>query len=56
MFPGSSKRRPATVGEYVAVGTPIVQLVKVDPLRLRLEVPERECLLVRTGQVVKIET
>jgi RND family efflux transporter MFP subunit len=31
-----------------------VQLVKVDPLRLRLEVPERECILVRTGQVVHL--
>jgi len=29
-------------------------LVKTDPLRLRLDVPERECLLVRTGQVVQL--
>ena len=51
-FDGAVQARPATVGEYVAAGTPIVQLVKTDPLRLRLEVPERECILVRTGQVV----
>ena len=51
-FDGAVQARPASVGEYVAAGTPIVQLVKTDPLRLRLEVPERECILVRTGQTV----
>jgi len=51
-FDGAVQARPASVGEYVAAGTPIVQLVKTDPLRLRLEVPERECILVRTGQAV----
>jgi RND family efflux transporter MFP subunit len=51
-FDGTVQARPASVGEYVAAGTPIVQLVKTDPLRLRLDVPERECVLVRTGQVV----
>jgi RND family efflux transporter MFP subunit len=51
-FDGAVQARPATVGEYVAAGTPIVQLVKTDPLRLRLDLPERECILVRTGQVV----
>jgi len=53
-FDGAVQARPATIGEYVAVGAPIVQLVKTDPLRLRLEVPERECILVRTGQVVHL--
>lgn len=53
-FDGAVQARPASIGEYVAVGAPIVQLVKTDPLRLRLEVPERECLLVRTGQVVHL--
>lgn len=53
-FDGAVQARPAALGEYVAVGAPIVQLVKTDPLRLRLEVPERECILVRTGQVVRL--
>ncbi len=53
-FDGAVQTRPATVGEYVDAGTPIAQLVKTDPLRLRLEVPERECILVRTGQVVHV--
>ncbi len=53
-FAGGVQSRPAHLGEYVAVGTPIVELVKTDPLRLRLQVPERECVLVRTGQVVRL--
>ena len=53
-FDGAVQARPATIGEYLAVGAPIVQVVKTDPLRLRLEVPERECILVRTGQVTRL--
>ena len=53
-FDGAVQARPASVGEYVAVGAPIARLVKMDPLRLRLEVQERECLLVRTGQLVHL--
>ncbi len=53
-FDGAVQARPATVGEYVAAGVPIVRLVKTDPLRLRLEVPERLAGMVRTGQVVQV--
>ncbi len=53
-YDGAVQSRPASVGEYLAVGTPIVRLVKTDPLRLRLEVPERQAMLVRTGQLVRL--
>lgn len=53
-FAGAIQSRPAHLGEYVAPGTPIVELVKTDPLRLRLQVPERGSALVRTGQVVRL--
>lgn len=53
-FDGAVQARPASLGEYVAVGTPVVKLVKADPLRLRLEVSERESGLVRTGQLVRL--
>ncbi len=53
-FDGIVQSRPAHLGEYVAPGAPILELVSTDPLRLRLQVPERECLLVRTGQVVQL--
>lgn len=53
-FDGTIQNRPASIGEYVSAGTPIVTLVKVNPLRLRLEVPERESLAVRAGQAVRL--
>lgn len=53
-FDGAVQARPATIGEYVAVGVPIVRLVKTARLRLQLDVPERECTRVRAGQVVQL--
>ncbi len=53
-FDSAVQARPGSVGEYVAPGTPIVKLVKTDPLRLRLEVPERESVQVRVGQLVSL--
>lgn len=53
-FSGVVQARLGHVGEYVAPGTPILELVQTDPLRLRLEVPERVASLVRTGQVVQL--
>ena len=53
-FDGAIQARTAHVGEYVAPGTPILDLVKTDPLRLRLRLPERESALVRTGQSVQL--
>jgi RND family efflux transporter MFP subunit len=53
-FDGAVAQRIASVGDYVAVGAPIVKIVKTDPLRLRLEVPERESIAVRPGQEVRI--
>jgi RND family efflux transporter MFP subunit len=53
-FDGIIQARPANPGEHVAAGMAIVQLVKTDPLRLRLEVPERESAAVRTNQVVHL--
>jgi RND family efflux transporter MFP subunit len=53
-FDGAVQARTAHIGEYVAAGTPILELVKIDPLRLRLQVPERECALVRVGQAVRL--
>lgn len=53
-FDSAVQARPGSVGEYVAPGTPIVKLVKTDPLRLRLEVPERESVQIRAGQLVRL--
>ena len=53
-FAGAVAQRIVSVGDYVAIGTPMVKLVKTDPLRLRLEVPERESVAVRVGQNVRV--
>lgn len=53
-FDGTIAERLASAGDYLAVGTPIARLVQTDPLRLRLEVPERESILVRVAQNVRV--
>ncbi len=55
-FAGTVLERRASVGEYLPVGTPILTLVATDPLRLRLEVSEREAGVVGVGQPVRILT
>jgi HlyD family secretion protein len=53
-FDGAIAVRLASAGNYLAVGTPIMRLVQTDPLRLRLDVPERESIPVRVGQAVRV--
>jgi len=53
-FRGAISRRPAALGEYLAVNAPVALLVRADPLRLRLEVPERLAAKVRLGQRVEV--
>jgi membrane fusion protein (multidrug efflux system)/multidrug efflux system membrane fusion protein len=53
-FDGAVAQRVAGVGDYLSVGTPIARLVKTDPLRLRLDVPERESGAIRTGLNVRV--
>src|SRR5258705_2032715 len=53
-FDGAVSERQASIGQYLPAGAPIVTLVRTDPLRLRLAVPEREAGLVRIGQSVDL--
>jgi RND family efflux transporter MFP subunit len=53
-FDGVVQARIANLGEFLSAGSPVVALVKTDPLRLRLEVPERQAMAVRVGQVVRL--
>ena len=41
-FDGAIQEKRASVGEYLAAGAPLATIVRMDPLRLRAEVPERE--------------
>jgi RND family efflux transporter MFP subunit len=54
-FAGSVKERQATIGQFVRANTPLIVLVKTDPLRLRLDVPERMGPWVKIGQVAQVE-
>lgn len=52
---GLVQERLVSAGEYLAVGAPIATLVRVDPLRLRVDLPERDAANVRVGQVVRVK-
>src|ERR1043165_9782381 len=51
---GVVQEKKASTGEYLAAGAPVIDLVKMDPLRLRVDVPERESHSVRLGQSVRV--
>ena len=51
---GIVQEKRASVGEYLAAGAPVVSIVRMDPLRLKAEVPEREAGNVRSGQNVRV--
>jgi RND family efflux transporter MFP subunit len=51
---GAIRERRASVGEFLAAGAPVVDLVRIHPLRLRVAVPEREAADVRAGQTVRV--
>lgn len=53
-FDGIVQQRRASLGEFLETGTPLLVVADVNPLRLRLEVPERESLRVRVGQPVRV--
>lgn len=52
-FDGVVQTRIANLGEYVATGSPVVRLVKTNPLRLRLDLAERDGHAVRVGQIAR---
>jgi RND family efflux transporter MFP subunit len=53
-FDGSIRERRANLGEYLNAGMPVVTLVRLHPLRLRVEVPERDVQGIRVGQAVSV--
>ena len=51
---GVIRVRSAVAGEFRSAGTPVVTVVRQDPLRLQLAVPERSAGQLRTGQLVRV--
>ena len=48
-FAAAVKERQVTPGQYVRANTPLFTLVKTDPIRLRLEIPERMAPWIKNG-------
>jgi multidrug efflux pump subunit AcrA (membrane-fusion protein) len=53
-FAGQVKQRLVTSGQYVKVQTPVMVIVDTDPLRVRLQVPEKLAGDVAVGQAVSV--
>lgn len=53
-FGGVIRERAVSPGQYVNAGAPIATLVRMHPLRLQADVPEREASNVKVGQSVKV--
>ena len=53
-FQASVKERQVTMGQYVRPNTPLFILVKTNPVRLRLEVPERLAPWTKVGQTAEV--
>jgi RND family efflux transporter MFP subunit len=53
-FSGSVQARRASLGEYLLAGAPVLALVKTSPIRLRLEIPERDARFITKGLSVTV--
>src|SRR5215813_957088 len=51
---GAVKEKHASRGSYLMVNGKIVTLVKINPLRLRADIPESSVAAVRTGQTINL--
>ncbi|HEY8225632.1 MAG TPA: efflux RND transporter periplasmic adaptor subunit [Pyrinomonadaceae bacterium] len=48
--------RPADLGEYVSTTTKVATVVRINPLRLRIDIPEQAIPAVSVGQSVSVTT
>ena len=53
-FDGAVRERRASLGEYLNSGAPVATIVRLHPLRLRVETPEREAQGIKAGQSVRV--
>jgi len=53
-FTAFVKERQVTAGQYVRANSPLMTLVKTDPVRLRIEVPERMAPWIGIGQRAEV--
>jgi RND family efflux transporter MFP subunit len=55
-FAGMIQDRKANLGEYLQEASPILSLVRMNPLRVRAEVSEREAFLLKPGLLMRLHT
>ncbi len=53
-FEGIIARRLVSRGEFVTAGTPLFELVALDPIEIEFHLPEADSSRARTGQTVKL--
>lgn len=53
-FSGLVAERLVSVGDYVTRGTRVATVVRIDPMRVELTVPEQSVALVKAGQAVRL--
>lgn len=53
-FDGVVQARIANVGEFLSTGSPVLELVRINPLRLLLDIPERQAPLLQQDQTIRI--
>jgi RND family efflux transporter MFP subunit len=53
-FAGFVAERAVSVGDYVTRGTKVATVVKIQPLRVELTVPEQAVALIKVGQPVRL--
>jgi multidrug efflux pump subunit AcrA (membrane-fusion protein) len=52
---GIVKEKQVSRGEYLTPGSPIATIVQINPLRLKLEIPESFAATVKAGQTVTLK-
>jgi len=53
-FDGYIQKRLVSLGEYVKVQTPVMGVVRIDPLKVTAEIPEKMAPWMRVGQTVEL--
>jgi RND family efflux transporter MFP subunit len=53
-FAGLVEERLVSAGDYVTKGTRVATIVRIDPMRVELTVPEQSVALVGVGQAVRL--
>ena len=53
-FDGYVQKRLVNLGEYVKVQTPVMAVVRIDPLKVTAEIPERMAPWIKVGEPVQL--